>query len=68
MIGGQAWFLEGKDAIQTRQLLGAVEAEAGLWIDPRGPQSPDLIVVAEQPAGNARNNPKLTDSEHSFTL
>ena len=47
---------QGQDAVQTRQLIGAVVTIAGEAIDPRRPQQAQLII---KPQGLGRNLPQF---------
>lgn len=55
LVQGQTEFFEHQNAIQARQLVGAVRAIARLWVGKVGAKETDLVVIAQQTTGDLGN-------------
>src|SRR6185312_247142 len=64
LLQRQAELLQGENAVEAAELVGAVIAVAGGRIDPLRAEQADAVVVAQQAAGDARDSREFSDSEH----
>src|SRR5262249_8912963 len=65
VLQGEAQLFEGQDAVQTRQLPGAVGAIARVRVDEGGCEQPDFIIVLQQPLGHPRQLRKFPGEKHA---
>src|SRR5258708_1940793 len=60
----EAELLEHEDAVEACQLIGAVEAVAGLRIGLSRPEQADLVIEAQLPRRHAGDPREIADLEH----